>query len=114
MSSKPIKATLPPSTLSAEDFRARTLAAPAKVKVWLEEIEAVYGSNSPASLKSYVPDLSLSKMSPAERVRGLTPCSQGWESKAMRAYRSRLQRLIAERHTYADAFSLSPTLTSIR
>lgn len=46
-------------------------------------------------------------MSPAERVAGLTLCVPGWQSKATRAYRSRLRRAMLERLTSEHESSLS-------
>lgn len=99
------------SMLSAADSPVRTSAVQAKELAW-QVLAAAYGSNSCESSQSFSRPSSWSKMSPAERVLGSTPCAQAWESKATRAYRSHLRRLISEHHINALVFSsLRPTLT---
>lgn len=76
-------------------------------------LAAASGTSTSESSASCVPPSSWSKMSPAERVRGLTPSGQAWESSATKRYRSRLAQLMSEHRTSAPVFSsLLPTLTA--
>lgn len=99
------------SMLYAGVSHVRTSVAQASALA-LAVIEAAYGLNSSAWFETYGRNGLWSKMSPVERVRGLTALCTGWDCSVMLAYRSRLRRLMLERHTSADAYSsLLPTLT---
>ena len=103
--------TYPASTSSAEASPAPISRALAK-ELALLVLRAASGTSTSASSPSFNQQQSWLRMSPAERVAGLTLSAPGWESKATRAYRSRLRLLMLEHHTSELASSLSlPTLT---
>jgi len=98
-------------TSSAADFPVRTSAALESELASLVLV-AASGLSTVVSSPSYDRPGSWSKMSPAERLRGLTQWSKGWSSKGTCAYRSRLRQLMSERRTREQEFSsLLPTLT---
>jgi hypothetical protein len=99
-----------PLTSCAAASPAKTSLPPAS-ELASQVLAAACGLSTSASFESYARGGSWSRMSPVERVRGLTPCSQAWESKAMLAYRSRLAQRIAALRTYVNGSSLLPTLT---
>jgi len=102
--------TSPPSMSCAEGFPARTSRA-LEALAWTV-IEAAYGSNSSASSESCGPDGSSSRTPQATPADGSMKCAEPWNGPAMRRYRSRLRRLIAERRIVEPASSLWPTLTA--
>lgn len=91
MSDTLVRASSKQLMLFAADSPVRTSAAPAK-ELALQVLEAAYGFNTSGSWRSCIRGGSWSKMSPVERVRGLTLWSKGWNSSDTRAYRSRLRR----------------------
>jgi hypothetical protein len=102
-----------PLISSAAGFPAKTSAAQVQAsEVASLVLAAACGLNSSASFESFTRLGSWSKTSPAARMNGLTASSQDWQARAMRAYRSRLRRLMSERSTgERECSSLLPTLT---
>lgn len=99
---------------SAEASPAKTSRAPAEELASLV-LAAACGTSSLASLRSAARAGSSSRTSTAVRASGSTASAETWDSSAMRAFRSRLQRAIAAHPTSAHAFSSSgalPTLTA--
>jgi hypothetical protein len=99
---------------SAEDSHAKTSRARAADLASLA-LEAAFGTNSLASLRRAALDGSSSKTCAAAPSNGSISCAETWNGSAMRRYRSRLRRAIAELPTNAHAFSSSgvlPTLTA--
>jgi len=101
-----------PLISSAEDSRVPMSAVPAK-ELALLVLAAASGTNTSASFPRFNRHSLWSRMSPAERLNGLMPCEQVWDSSAMQAYRSRLQQLTSELRTSVSVYSsLVPTLTA--
>lgn len=101
-----------PSISSAEDSRART-SAPLASELASAVLAAACGLSSAESFQRCVQAGLWSRMSPAERVRGLMLCSEDWEHSATRAYRSQLALMMSALPTGATEFSsLLPTLTA--
>lgn len=101
----------PSSTSSVEDSRVKTSAAPASERA-LVVLAAACGLNTYGSWASFDRLGLWSRTSPAARICGLTTSSKTWRSKAMRAYRSRLRRLMSvHRKRERESLSLLPTLT---
>ena len=83
-----------PLTSSAVASPVRT-CPPLERELALLVLRAAYGSSSPEWFLSYDPLGLLSRTSPAERVRGSMLSRLGWNGLVMRAYRSRLRRLMS-------------------
>jgi hypothetical protein len=103
--------TLRPSNSFAEGSPVKT-CPPLASAVASQVLAAACGLNSVESWQSYARSGSWSRMSPAERVLGLTKSLGTWQSSGMRSYRSRLRQAMLGLHTGAHEFSsLLPTLT---
>lgn len=99
-------------TSSAEASPARTYPLQASALA-SEVLAAACGLNTGASFQSFARSGWWSKTSPAARLRGLTRSLRGWDSSAMRCYRSRLRlRMLALRTSALGSFSSLPTLTA--
>lgn len=111
--SKPLEQqTSLPWPSSAAAFHAKTSAGQA-TELAYQVLAAAYGASSSASFQSFARSGWWSKMSPAERISGLTLCAQTWDSSVMQRYRSRLRRRTsARRISEAESSLLLPTLTA--
>lgn len=103
--------TSPESTSSAVDSPAKTSAV-LEEELALLVLEAAFGTSSRASSGRLARTGSLSKTLPGAPSAGLMQSETTWESSAMRAYRSRLQRAMLELRTDAAESSLLPTPTA--
>jgi hypothetical protein len=101
----------PESISSAEDSRAR-MCHPREIALGLMDAARASGVSSLVSSRKSAPSGSSSRTSQAEQSSGSTLWCATWGSLAMRAFRSRCQRLESERRTYANASSLWPTPTA--
>jgi len=101
------------STCYVEASHARMLAARAEALALLA-VEAASGTHSLESLTRSVRDGSSSKTFRAEPDNGSTPFAETYTSAAMRAFRSRFRRMIAEHFTFVPEYLLLPTLTASR
>ncbi len=96
------------STSCASGRRARTSAEPGR-ELALTVLEAVSSSTVCGSFLESVRNGSWWRMLQAGPAVGSAGSCPSWNSLVMRAYRSRLRQLIAERRTCADESSLLPT-----
>lgn len=97
---------------SAEVSPARTFPVPAS-ELASEVLAAACGLSSGESFRRFARCGSWSKMSPVERVRGLTRSLTDWQSSGMQSYRSRwLQRMSVLRTSGQECFLLLPTLSA--
>lgn len=111
MSRQSGKQTSLPLISSVEASLVKTFPRPAS-ELALEVLTAAYGLNSAESFRSFSQRGLWLRMSPAERLRGLTQSLGAWQSSGMKSYRSRLrQRMLALRIGGSASFSLLPTLT---
>lgn len=94
---------------SAEAFPARTSVQLAQ-EVASKVLEAVFGTSSRESLRSSVPRGWSSRMSVVRLIDGWMPSDSTWESAAMQAYRSRLQRKMQVLRTDGYESSSWPTV----
>jgi len=101
-----------PWTSSAADSPARTFPLPAS-ELASEVLAAACGLSSGALFQSFTRSGWWLRMSPVERLRGLTLSLMGWESLGTRCYRSRFrQRMSVLRMNAHGSSLLLPTLTA--
>lgn len=98
---------------SAEASHAKTFPVPAS-ELASEALAAACGLSSVESFRSFARSGWWSKMSAAERVRGLTRSLGSWDSSGMESYRYRWRQRMSVLRMRApeSSSSLFPTLTS--